>query len=67
MLIAHLASVIICHLNVVGIAGVKPKANPPLIIDRNRILAGPVSFQFVEPIARRNLQVGYARSEIKIF
>ena len=60
-------SMIIRHLNVVHIAIVKPKANPPLIVDGNRMLAGPVSFKFMEPVARRNLQVGHARREIKIF
>jgi len=39
---------IVCHLNVVRIAVVKPKANPPLIVDGNRIVASPVSFQFME-------------------
>ena len=67
MLIAHLSSMIICHHNVVRIAIFKPKANSPLIVDGNRILASPVSFQFMEPIARRDLQVSQVRSEIKIF
>ena len=46
MLIAHLASMIIRYLNVGHIAVARLKANPPLIVDGNRIVAGPVSFQF---------------------
>jgi len=65
-LIAHLVSMIICHLNVVHIAAVKPKAPPPLIVDGNRILASPVSFQFMEPIAWRDRKVSHVRSEITI-
>ncbi len=57
---------IIRYLNVIGIAIAKPKANPPLIVNGNRILPSPVPLQLMEPIARRNFQVSQARREIKI-
>src|SRR3990167_3833649 len=46
MLIVHLSSMIICYLNVVRIAIFKSKAHSPLVVDGNRILPSPVSFQF---------------------
>jgi hypothetical protein len=63
----HLSSMIIRYLNVIRIAIFKSKAHPPLVVDGNRILSGPVVRQFVQSIARRNFQISYARSEIKIF
>ena len=66
ILIAHLASVIIRHLNVVRITAVEPKADPPLIVDGNRILTSPLSLEPMKPVARGNFQVRHARREIQI-
>jgi hypothetical protein len=66
MLIAHLSSMVIRHLNVVRIAIFKTKAYSPLVVNGNRILSNPISLQLVKSIARRQLQVIYACSEIKI-
>jgi len=57
---------VIRHLNVVRIAISKTKAYSPLVINGNRTLSNPISLQLVKPIARRQLQVIYACSEIKI-
>jgi len=42
---------------VLGIAILPPKADPPLFIDTNAVLPGPVATQRLEPIVRRHAQV----------
>jgi len=53
----HLGLVIVTDFYVICVAIDKPKANTPLIVDRNRVLALPVPFESVKPIARWNLQI----------
>ena len=50
-------SVIVAEFHVIGIAVNEPKADSPLIVDRNGVLSLTVALEWVEPIARRNLQV----------
>jgi hypothetical protein len=49
--------VIIYDFNVVGLAVAPDEANPPLIIDPDAMLAGPITFERLEPVAGRNAQI----------
>lgn len=49
--------VVVAKLDVVGITIEEPKADSPLVVDRDRMLALPVPVQRVKPIAWRHLQV----------
>lgn len=62
----HLALVIIRQLHVIGVAILKSKANAPLVVDGDGILACPVSFQWVESVAWGNLQIVYTCCQIKV-
>jgi hypothetical protein len=42
--------VIVAELNVIRVAVVEPKADAPLIIDRDRMLPRTVAFEGVEPV-----------------
>ena len=50
-------SVIINDLNVVGIAVVPSKADPPLIVDPDAVLTGSVALELLEPISWRHSQI----------
>jgi hypothetical protein len=56
--VSHLASVIVCHLNIVGVAVRKPEANSPLLIHGDRIPALSVPFQFMKSIFILDRAVG---------
>ena len=56
--------VIVAELNVVRVAVVKPKANAPLIIDRDRMLPCTIAFEGVKPAAGRNAQVVHLRRDM---
>jgi hypothetical protein len=58
--------VVITDLNVICITVFKAKTYPPLIVDRNRILAFPVTFQRMEAIAWRRAQVFKCGSEVHV-
>jgi hypothetical protein len=51
----HLAVslVIIGHLDVIGSVWLSYKTHPPLIIDADAVLPGPVSFEFFQPVGGR--------------
>ena len=66
MLISHLVSVVVTDLDVVGVPVDEPEADPPLVVDRDRVLASAVAFQCVEPIAGWNLQVVDLGREVHI-
>jgi hypothetical protein len=51
-------SMIIGDLNVLSLSIVPTKADPPLAIDANTVLAGTVSREFLKVIAGRHAQVG---------
>ena len=42
---------IVNNLDLVGIAILPPKADPPLLIDANTVLSGPIASEFLEAIA----------------
>jgi hypothetical protein len=58
--------VIVDDLHVVRIAGTPSKTNTPLIVDPDAVLAGPLAFQWFQPIARRNTQKVESRSGIDL-
>jgi len=49
--------VVIYDLDIVGITIDEPKADTPLVIDRDGILSLPVSPKLVKPITWRNLKI----------
>jgi hypothetical protein len=51
------SSVIVNNLDVVRVAVAPPKADTPLVVDANPMLALPVAAQRFEPVARRDAQV----------
>ena len=67
MLMSHLVSVVVCQFHVVSIAVDEPKADAPLIANRNRMLSLPLPCKLMKPVAGRNLQVAQVRREVKIF
>jgi hypothetical protein len=50
-------SVVIHDLDAVGIAALPAEADSPLIIDANAVLAFAVSFERLELVPRRGLQI----------
>jgi hypothetical protein len=56
--------VIVAELDVERIADFEAEANPPLIVDRDRVLSRAVSFERVQSIARRDAQVDHGRSDV---
>jgi hypothetical protein len=61
-----LLSVVIHYLDVVRIAVTPREADPPAVIDPNAVLAGPVLFQRLQPIARmapKSVRLGAASSQ----
>lgn len=65
-LIRHLASVIIRNFDIVSITFNEPEADPPLIVDRDRVLSFPVSPELVESIAQRNPKVIQTRRQVDV-
>ena len=58
---------IICDFDVIRVAVDERKAASPLIIYGNRVLSLSLTFQRVEPIAWRNLQVIERRGNVNVF
>jgi hypothetical protein len=56
--------VVVTKLNIERIALFEPKANAPLIIDRNGVLALAVTLEGVETIARRYAKVADLRGHV---
>lgn len=46
-------SMIICDFNVVGSVRHPDKTDPPLIVDPNTMLSGPIAFESFQPITGR--------------
>ena len=57
----------VAELDVIGIAVSEPKADSPLIIDGDRVLACPVTLQRVQPITWRHLKVGEPHGDMHEF
>jgi hypothetical protein len=49
--------VVVRDRDVVGIAGVPPEADAPMVVDANAVLASPITHQPFQPIARRHAEV----------
>ncbi len=58
---------IVAELNIVRIAILESKAETPLIVDGDRMLANPVTFQQVQPIAWGHQQVWEAKCRVDCF
>lgn len=58
---------VVTELNIVGVTIDETKADAPLIVDGNRVLACAIGFQRVKPIARRHSQVRQLRSDVNQF
>jgi hypothetical protein len=59
--------VVVAYLDVIRISIHESKANPPLIVDRNRVLISPVAFQSVQSITRWYPEVLQTRCQIYVF
>jgi hypothetical protein len=57
---------VITDLNVVSVAIDKPKADSPLIVDRNRMLPFPVAAKGVESVARRYFQIVKPNRQVQV-
>jgi hypothetical protein len=60
-------SVVVGYLHVVRIAINESETNPPLIVDRDRMLPLPVPFERVEPVAGRRTQIAKPSGKVDIF
>jgi hypothetical protein len=61
LLITHLyflASVIIDDLDFEGVGTLPLEADPPLIVDPDAVLAGPVALQALQSVARWDAEIG---------
>ena len=56
---------VIGYLDVVRIALTPPKTDTPLVIDADAVLARPVSFELLKPVAWRRSEVLQGVSSIK--
>jgi hypothetical protein len=57
---------VVTDLKVVGAAFKKAEANTPLIIDRDRVLTLPITFQLMEPVSRWIPQIFQLCRQIQI-
>jgi hypothetical protein len=58
MLIKELLLVVVTELNVVGVAIREPKADAPLIVDRNGVLPRAIALEGMQAVAGRHLEIG---------
>jgi|GEM_PF-1269684 len=56
---------VIYDLDVVGVACLPTKAEPPLVVDSNRVLSFAISTEGLQPIARETTQIGKATSSLQ--
>ena len=59
-------SVVVADLDIVGVPVLEPKADAPLVVDRNGVLAFSVAGEGMEPVAPRHSQVLQSHSEVNI-
>jgi len=57
---------VVGHLDVVGVAVDEAEANPPLVVDCDRVLSLSVGAEFVEPVARRNPEIVEAIRQVDV-
>jgi hypothetical protein len=60
------SSVIVADFNVVGVTIGQPKADAPLVVHRDRVLAMPICLEGMQVIAPRHLEVVEAGGEMHI-
>jgi len=60
-----MSSVVICDLNVVGIAFMPSKAHAPLLVDTNRMLALTGSFELLQSVSWRDSEILNCHCRIK--
>jgi hypothetical protein len=58
---------VIADLNIVRIAILEPEADPPLVINRDGMLAFAITFQPMQSVSRRYLEIIKARRKVYIF
>ena len=66
MLTGRTSLVVIAELDVVRVAVSEAETDPPLIVDGDRVLAFPVPFQRMEPIAGRHPEVFEAGGHVHV-
>jgi hypothetical protein len=57
---------VVSDLHVEGISLTPPKADSPLLVDTDAVLASPVALQCFEPIAGRNTQIEEGASTVEV-
>ena len=57
---------VIDNLDVLGTALRPCEADPPLAVDPDAVLAGPVALQGFQPVARRHRQIAQIRRRVKL-
>ena len=67
ILMSHPTLVVVARLDVVCVSVHEAKADPPLIIHRDRMLPFAISGEYVKPVARRDSEIINFRSQIHIF
>jgi len=60
-------SMIVRHLDIVGVAFLPTEADAPLVIDANTMLAKAIARQSFQPIGRWNPQIIQALSDIELY
>src|ERR1035437_3522466 len=58
-------SVVIHYLDFVRVAITPGETDPPAVIDPNAMLAGPVPFQCLQPVAPNGSQIGETRGGVQ--
>nr|WP_310778989.1 hypothetical protein [Candidatus Palauibacter scopulicola] len=48
---------VVDDLDVVRVSGAPEETDPPLLVDANAVLIGPIALQFLQPIARRHPEI----------
>jgi hypothetical protein len=59
--------VVVAGLDVIGVAVFEPKADPPLVVDRNGVLTVAITIERVQPIARRDPEILNPRRSVDLF
>lgn len=57
--------VVIGDFDIVSVARVPPKTYPPLAVDSETVLPGPIPSKFLQPVSRWNSQIGQFFGSIK--
>ena len=58
---------VVHDFHLLRVAAAPDETNPPLIIDADAVLAGPVAFQSLQPVARRCKQIAERPSPVQVY